>query len=386
LTNVVASEHSEFKKLPDAHSAESSLTPLPLSANDLKPATPPATQKVQPASPLGINLVSVGDGYFCPTNAVKSRIQQVWKRPSAHPYSGSIEWAIDNFRDVPKKVRSAWLEKVRSSTFKKRILESGEIFCEQFFTVEGKKNTYHKIWSNIKNGAWVDEQGASNGARIASVERSGYVWNLVIPDVCNNVSYEVRKSTQLNVGPFSSASPPPVPMMDAGMYNLYIHFLDKSTIPPALLAEAQEIMLTESDETWSIENGSVSRDLGDKFRALLNEGKIKGVRQEVSAEVSYLGGGWNSVSVGPSKKFSNRTYWWLEVPREDASREGSWYGVRNISVKGCTVFYPDQNFSTKMVRTLRNPKQGSASELSQSASRKGSTGMALYTILDCPAG
>ncbi len=336
--------------------------------------------------PMTSVMVSIGDGYFCPTKEVKGKRENVWKRPGAHPYSGTVGLAIGLFKNVPKEVRTAWQKNVAVNTFTKRTLKEGERSCGMFYTVDGIKGSYHKIWRNVKNGAWVNEENAKNGANVTSVEHGGYIWDLVIPDICANVSYVARKVATMSVAPVvKSATLSKKTLKGGPNFLTQVLFWEWDSIPVDLQNKIKEVNSTESNESYAVANGSVSRDLNNDLITSWKNGKATTVTVPITALVKYPGSNdWEQITAGPKDHPDENglVYWEKEISRAGATVPNSQFFVKMSSQRGCKVIYPRKSNDGRLLSTRVNPK-GTHGELASIALR-GDKAIALNVVMDCP--
>ncbi|MFC1729778.1 hypothetical protein ACFL6I_05525 [candidate division KSB1 bacterium] len=409
---------------------------------------PTEPYKTRP-TPESLGLVSIGDDYFCPAQAVNGKREQVWKRPGAHPYSGTVGQAIGLLRDVPKEVRAAWQKNVNADVFTSRTLKEGERFCSMFYTVDGKNtptvvdekkddgwwpswlrgrmmgpkdpqsdasrsvqsqkpngNSYHRIWSNIKNGEWVNKPGAKNGALVVSVEHGGYIWELIVPEVCDNVSYVVRpilkplmlapEPTPQKAEPVTGETAPAAPVMTPAHKQLVkdrpgffyrVTFWRWDSISVDLQNEIKEVMLSESNDTYALAGGAVSRDIGPKLFTSWEKGGATTVKVPSTVSVKYTNSGdWKSVSanIGDHPAFPDLVFWEEDGNRVEALTTTSNFELRNPTAEGCTLVYPTKRM--KYALSYRLNAKGALSEVGQLASTEGpiGDGANLHVIMDCP--
>lgn len=362
-------------------------------------SAPAGHQGARPTNQVNTNvapalaMINLGDGHFCPQGAVVEgeRVRE-WDEPGAHPYAGTVPEAIGLFRDVPKEVRTAWWNAFKEGKSTKRASTEGERLCGMFFTVDGVKDTYHRIWPNVRVGAWVDEPGAKNGMQVITVEHGGYAWDLVIPEVCDNVSYVARKVSKSTPASPRNASPSTStkevitePLKGGPKYFLQVRFWEWDSIPHDFQKKVAEIMTYEANETYGEKEDSVSRALGDALVASWQEGDATTVKIPMVAEVEYPGvSDWKKVRAHKSKEPGEEglVYWSHEEPRAAMAVPDAQFKVRVKPQSDCSVVYPEER-ANHTLSTRLNPKPGTLSELAQDAA-SGSEGFNLNVIMDCP--
>ncbi|MCW9054598.1 MAG: hypothetical protein OQJ98_01285 [Candidatus Pacebacteria bacterium] len=353
---------------------------------------PSGPVKVRPKEWSLPGMTWIGDGFSCPTSAVQGERLRKWARPGAHPYAGTLGQAIGLFRDVPKEVRASWQEDFKMNKLTTRPLSEGERFCGMFYTIDGKKGPYHRVWPNVRTGAWVNEPNANNGARVVTATYGGYEWDLVIPDICDNVSYVARKmptpvphNTQ---SVKQSVSPMPIPLakLAEDPFFIRVNYWEWDSIPEDLQKKIMKIVEYEGNETYAEEDGAVSRDLYDDLVASWKEGGATTVTVPTSASISYPGSnGVESIlsKQGDHAKFSDLVYWEKYISRSLASELESQVLLSRVSAEGCTVVYPTEKMEYT-ISTRLNTKPKAPGELALLARNPKEVGANMNVVLDCP--
>lgn len=342
-------------------------------------------------SKKAFRLVSIGDGYFCP-EAIKGERQRNWKRPGGNAFAGTIADGV-HYLSVPTEVKRLWNEELTAKPLTTRTLREGERFCQMMYSTR-KDGVLHHVLPNVKNGSWVNDKDAKNGARVVSVTYDGYDWELVIPDICNNVSYVARKTTASSVTPVpkvegEKVSPAPVATSNKldPYYKLRVRPWLWESFPPDLQKRIREINEGESDATYAFDKGAISRDLNSSLISLWKQGKASTVRIPVTFEVKYPGSvKWEGVTAKPGDhpKHPELVYWEKKIQRAKALKTSSQFAVRLEDQGGCRVLYPRSYKGTRLLDTRLASRLVDSSELSQSAERN-RPGMNLNAIFSCLA-
>lgn len=145
-----------------------------------------------------LQMVAVGDGRFCPVFVKGQRLKK-WSKVGAHPYTGSLEYALSRFKGVPDEVKFAWRDMVKSGKAIDGTMEMGDVTCSMMYTVADD----HKIWHHIKS-AWKDKAPDGNPRtelviNTVTFSFDGFDWHLVIPPAkdggCDNWNWWATKSS-----------------------------------------------------------------------------------------------------------------------------------------------------------------------------------------------
>ncbi len=318
-----------------------------------------------------------------------------WVRPGAHPYQGSVAYALHILKDrcnVPSAVHDKWRELIKGSNPSVEQLVPGTKFSGMMWS--SQLNT-HRLWTNVVMGDWA--QTYDRTADVYRVEHQGQTWVLVRPHICDNWAFYVEGSQSTS----TAAEPPAQPVAQTAApvqtastavddpYVLRIRFWEWDSIPAALQARIREVNSQEGNETYPFEDGAVSRDLDGELMAAYDDGRGSAttVSTSVQFQVNYpSSSGWEAASASPGdhSEHPNLVYWERTVSREAASQQDSQFLMKDASGNGCQVMYPRVDSSgVRLLSTRLGSGGNSPSELAILARSSSSEGANLNAILDC---
>ena len=277
---------------------------------------------------------------MCAGNELSGRMNR-WVRPGAHPYTGTLSYAISRMSGVPKSVKANWKQLVKSGKGTKTILRKGDRFCAMVYSARG----YNHVWKNVQvAGDWTTSGKKPAGATVYSVSSGGMIWELVRPAVCDNWAYRIRLAKQTSASKRIAKKVVKQVASTQKVFRVRVRVWDWDTIPQDLQKKIMAISAWESNKTYSMKWGAVSRDVGPLLMQYWRRGEAKGLSHRMKAYV-HLTGVYDRFKVNIRPRSNGLTFWSRKVDRNAASKDMAVFAANILLRKNCEIISPPFNRS-----------------------------------------